>query len=129
MPSLPSSIYAKLDAALDVPISPELRRAGDPTPAVVYELAQVSDVLAMDGTSTGFAVVQARFDCVADGFAAANALAASVVTALDGKWTQGGIAFVATATETSTARAVPDDGQEDAERIATVVMTFATQEV
>lgn len=128
MPSFSEVIFSKLDGALAVPVSPELRRAEDATPAVVYEVTEWAPDFALDGSTVGTASATVRFDCVADRYAAANDLATDVVAALDGSWTLSGLKVVAVSATVSTSRAMPDDGQEDAERVASVTYQFLTME-
>jgi hypothetical protein len=128
VPSFAEAIFAKLDHAISAPVSPELRRVGDPTPAVVYEVTEWNPDFAVGGSTVGTASATVRFDCVADRYTAANDLAFEVIAALGVSWTQSGFKVVAVGAAVSTARAMPDDGQEDAERIASITYQFLTME-
>ena len=128
MRSLHSSIYGRLNGQVSASISPELRRGGVEIPCVVYDLSDQSHDYAMDGTAMGTGTVSVRFDCVAATYAAANTLAMAVADRMGGSWTQATIAFYATAISTSLARIIPDDGQEDVSRVATVSINYQTKE-
>lgn len=128
MPSIVTSLYQKLDGALTQPVSPELRRQSDPTPAVVYEITSYAPSLDMSGTSTGHGRVSVRFDCVADNASTAWDLAETLIGVVDGTWTQNGYQWVLVGVEVAQTRATPDDGQNDAERIATVTAEFQVRE-
>ena len=129
MTTFPEAIYKKVDAGTgSTPVSPELRRAGDSTPAVVYEISQLTFDLEMNGALTGVGTATVRLDCIADSAASAWSLARSVVSAIDGTWTEGTIDAVLTSCNITQSRAMPDDGQDDAERIATVTAEFQFEE-
>jgi len=126
--SLPEAIFDQLDAATTNPVSCELRRQGDPTPAVIYEISSCRWDLDISGTPTGTGTATVRVDCVADRALAAWALAIACRNALDGVWTQGDYTLVATSLEVAQSRAAPDDGQPDAERVATLSAEFQFKE-
>lgn len=122
--SLIEAVFDKLDNATAVPVSPELRREGDPTPAMVYEVTNVAWSLDISGTSTGHGSMTVRVDCVADSVISAWSLAETARTALDGKWTDGDYTLVMRSSEAAMSRANPDDGQADAERVVTLTAEF-----
>jgi hypothetical protein len=127
--TFPEAIYKKVDAGTgSTPVSPELRRHGDSTPAVIYEISQLAFDIEMNGALTGVGSATVRLDCIADSVADAWSLALDVVAAIDGKWTQGTIDVVLTSCNITQTRATPDDGQDDAERIATVTAEFQFEE-
>lgn len=129
MTTFPEAIYAKVDAGTGAtPVSPELRRHGDATPAVVYEITQLVFDLEMNGALTGCGSANVRFDCIADSMADAWSLALDVVAAVDGTWTQGTQSVTLTGCTITQSAANPDDGQDDAERIASVACEFQFKE-
>ncbi len=126
--SLLEALYAKLDAGLTVPVSSELRRQGDQTPAVIYEVTRVAPFLDSTGVAIFAGQMAVRFDCVADNANTAWTTAELVMGAVDGTWTQSGWKFQLTGAEFTQTRAAPDDGQADAERICTVTAEFQFME-
>jgi len=118
--SLPEALYAQLDAATASPVSPELRRQGDATPAVVYEITSCEFSLDMEGTLVQHGRLTVRLDCVADSVVAAWNLAETMIAGIDGSWTRNSYNFVLVSAEIAQSRGNPDDGQSDAERVATV---------
>jgi hypothetical protein len=122
--NLIEALFDKLDASTAVPVSPELRRQDDPTPAVVYEVTNCAWSLDMSGTSPGHGTMSVKIDCVADSVLSAWALAMAVRLGVDNKWTESGYTFVLTAAEAAMSRANPDDGQADAERVVTLSVEF-----
>lgn len=123
------AVYDKVSGQLTEPVSPELRRAGAYAPAVVYELSNCEIDLASDGFVTGTGRATFRFQCVADSAATAYELALKVVSAIDGKWTgTGSCVCVLCGVSIQQSMASPDDGQEDAERIATVTAEIQFKE-
>lgn len=132
-PAIHSAIVSKLTSALGagVPVSPELRRFGDPTPAVVYDVQSGSFDMMLGGATVYLGTFEVRFDCVADRALAAFGLMWDVREALTPRWTNGSgsLRFTATAASFSTAVAVPDDGQGDAERTASLSITFHVEEI
>lgn len=106
-------------------ISPQLRRQGDDTPCIVYEVAEIVRYDTMQAAGT-LCRVTMRLDCVADGYATCRNIAAGVRSAVDGqKFT--GVEYCSIQSETTSA-AVPDDGQGDAERITTITLVAWIQE-
>jgi len=126
--SLPEAIFDRLDAATTNPVSCEIRRQGDPTPAVIYEISSCRWDLDISGKPTGTGTASVRVDCVADRALAAWSLAIVCRDALDGVWTQGTYTLVATSLEVAQSRGAPDDGQPDAERVATLSAEFQFKE-
>jgi hypothetical protein len=126
--SLPEAIFDQLDAATTNPVSCEIRRQGDPTPAVIYEISSCRWDLDISGKPTGTGTASVRVDCVADRALAAWSLAIVCRDALDGVWTQGTYTLVATSLEVAQSRGAPDDGQPDAERVATLSAEFQFKE-
>lgn len=123
------AFYAKLDAGTgSTPVSPELRRAGDPTPAIVYEVTETSFDLASDGLETQTGTASVRIDCVADKADSAYSLARTALASVRGIWTQSGLTAVLVSASISQSRATPDDGQDDAERIASLTCEFQWKE-
>jgi hypothetical protein len=122
--TLLEALYAKLDAGMAVPVSSELRRQGDATPAVVYEVTSMVPFLHADGLNINAGTLSVRMDCVADSAATAWTTALGVMAVVDGTWTQSGWKFQLTGAEFAQTRAAPDDGQADAERICTLTAVF-----
>ena len=86
--SLLTAVYDRLKTISNTTVSPELRRLGDPTPAVNYTV-EWSWSLAMDGSRTEYREATVRAQCFADTLLVAEARAESVAGRLEGKWTQG----------------------------------------
>lgn len=130
MPSgtLIEAFYAKLDAGIAVPVSSELRRQGDATPAVVYEVTRLQPFLDSVGQTVDSGLLSVRLDCVSDSAITAWTTAHSVLAVIDGTWTQSGWKFQLTGAEFAQTRATPDDGQADAERICTLTADFQFME-
>ena len=126
--TLLEALYAKLDAGLAVPVSSELRRQGDATPAVVYEVTGMTVFLDSAGINLDSGQLRVRMDCVADSAVLAWTTAQNALNAIDGTWTQSGWKFQLTAAELAQSRAAPDDGQADAERICTLNAEFQYME-
>lgn len=122
------ALYAKLDAGTAVPVSSELRRQGDQTPAIVYEVTRMAPFLDSTGVSVDAGFLSVRLDCVADNANTAWSTAIGIVAAIDGTWTQSGWKFQLTNVELAQSRGTPDDGQADAERICTVTAEFQFME-
>lgn len=118
------ALYAKLDAGLTVPVSSRIRRQGDASPAVVYEVSRMQPFLDISGASIDSGLMTVRLDCVADNANTAWSTALSVLLAIDGAWTQNGWKFQLTGAEMAQSMAAPDDGQADAERICTLTAEF-----
>jgi hypothetical protein len=95
---------------------------------VIYEISSCRWDLDISGTPTGTGTATVRVDCVADRALAAWSLAIVCRDALDGVWTQGTYTLVATSLEVAQSRAAPDDGQPDAERVATLSAEFQFKE-
>ena len=112
-------------AAVGSRVSPQLRRQGDATPAIVYEVVDVTtyDTLAAKGTLARMTI---RFDCVADGYGTSRGVADTLRTCLDGA-SFDNVQRIFVQQETSSA-AIPDDGQGDAERITTLTAVAWIQE-
>lgn len=126
--SLLEALYAKLDAGLNVPVSSELRRQGDATPAVVYEVTRMQPFLDSTGLTVDSGLMTVRLDCVADNANTAWTTALGVLSVIDGQWTQSGWKFQLSGAEMAQSRAAPDDGQADAERICTLTADFQFME-
>lgn len=126
--SLVEALYTQLDAATASPVSPELRRQGDPTPAVVYEITSCEFSVDMEGTLVQHGKMTLRLDCVADSVVSAWNLAEAMISGIDGKWTRNTYDFVLVGVEIAQTRANPDDGQSDAERVATVTAQLQFKE-
>ena len=127
--TIPEAFYAQLDAGLAVPVSSEIRRHGDPTPAVVYEVTRFSPFLDHSGGYVMSGTLTVRLDCVADAANVAWTTGLDAVAAIDGLWSRNGWQFQMTSVEMAQTRAAPDDGQADAERICVVTAEFQVREI
>lgn len=125
--SLLTAVYDRLKTISNTTVSPELRRLGDPTPAVNYTV-EWSWSLAMDGSRTEYREATVRAQCFADTLLVAEARAESVAAKLDGKWTQGNYSAVCRALSCAQGMAQPDDGQGDAERYVIVTAELQIRE-
>lgn len=122
-----TAIYDRLKTISNTTISPELRRLGDPTPAVNYSVSW-DWALAMDGSRTEYRLATVRAQCVADTILVAEARAESVAGRLQGKWTQGSYTCTCRSLGFEQGMAVPDDGQGDAERFVNVTAELQVKE-
>lgn len=122
------ALYTKATSVSGLVLSPDLRREGSASPAVVYEITSASFDLEVGGWIMPTSAVDVRWEVVADSLITAWDLAWSVRTAVDGTWTIGSLTFVMTAASMSTGMATPDDGQADAERIVTLNTSFQVTE-
>jgi hypothetical protein len=125
--SLITAIYDRLKTITNTTVSPELRRLGDPTPAVNYSV-EWEWALAMDGSRTEYRTATVRAQCFADTLLVAEARAESVAGKLDGKWTQGAYSAVCRSVACAQGMAQPDDGQGDAERYVIVTAELQIKE-
>lgn len=132
MPSPESIVIAHIGgevADLDGKISPGIRASGIALPAATYR-ATIQAHPAMNGAST-VQRVQIELDIVAETYAEARVLADAVAAACDHATVSGLQSLHVEGQSTDTA--LPDDGQGDAERIATITLvawtaTTATEE-
>lgn len=125
--SLVTAIYDRLKTIANTTVSPELRRLGDPTPAINFTVGW-EWVLAMDGLRTEVRTATVRAQCFADTLLVAEGRALSAVGRLEGEWTQGNYAAVCRSISCEQGMAMPDDGQGDAERFVTVTAELQIQE-
>lgn len=126
--SIIEALYAKMNAGTAVPVSCELRRQGDSTPAIVYEVTRVAPFLDSTGVNVDAGVMSVRIDAVADSANTAWNTAVQILGVIDGTWTQNGWKFQLTDAELAQSRAAPDDGQADAERICSLTAQFQFME-
>ena len=122
------ALYAKASGVAGISLSPELRREGSPTPAVVYEITSADFMVELGGNITNMTMIDVRWEAVADSLVAAWDLAWSLRGAVDGSWTEGKLNFLLTSASMSTSMATPDDGQGDAERSVTLSTSFQVSE-
>lgn len=127
---LVQSLYQKMETT-GWPVSTGLRRAGDQTPAIVYELTQVDIDFAMNGVAAGSYTAQVSIDCVANTSLDAWLVASDTLAALDTNIvdTPNNISFIISTATASARTEVPDDGQSDAERVVTLVLTILAKEI
>jgi hypothetical protein len=126
--TIPEAIYAQLDRVVSRPVSSEVRRQDDPTPAVVYEVTAARWDLAIDGFYVGTGQTTVRIDCVAPTALQAWSLAMLCRGAIGGRWTQGKYELVLVSLDVSQTKASIDDGTADATRVATIVAEFQFKE-
>lgn len=118
------NLYSRVAAAMPtVPVSLGLRRAGAETPAVVYELQSADMDCTMGGGLTVFRGTVA-FHCVADLGTDALATLDDLIQAIDGNHTANNIQTTLVSMSINCQTSIPDDGQGDAERVASVVAIF-----
>lgn len=114
-------------------VSVGMRNAGTATPCMVYELTAANLDAQMRGVvaDTNHWTISVEVACIADTVEAVTQMADSVAAL----WTSGTIVDAGNAcnlmmSELSVAFSAetPDDGQQDAERIATITMTILASE-
>ena len=130
LPKLAQALYVKM-AAPGWPVSTGLRRAGDSTPAVIFEITQVDIDFAMNGVASGSYTMQVTIDCVANTALDAWGVASDMISALDTNLVDNvnNISFIISTATASARTEVPDDGQSDAERVVTLVLTILAKEI
>jgi hypothetical protein len=122
------ALYTRATTVAGLVLSPDLRREGDPTPAMSYEITSASFSVETDGRINEVTAIEVRWEAVADSLITAWDLAWSVRGAIDGKWGVGSLDFVLTSASMSSGMATPDDGQGDAERVVTLTTSFLVME-
>jgi hypothetical protein len=107
-------------------VSAGLRRAGNPTPCIVYEITQVDFEVAMPGQVIPHYTMQVTADCVADTALQAWNVVDDLLSVFTGNYdnTADDIILVLVAASASARTETPDDGQSDAERVVSLVMTI-----
>ena len=107
-------------------VSVGLRRAGNATPCIVYEVTQVDFEVAMTGRVIPHYTMQVTADCVADTALTAWTVVDDLLAAFTGNIdnTADDIMLVLVAASASARTETPDDGQSDAERVVSLVMTI-----
>ena len=127
---LTKALYLKMSTS-GFPVSTGLRRAGDSTPAVIYEITQIDIDFAMRGVASGSYTMQVSIDCVANTALEAWDVASEMITQLDTNVVDNvnNISFIISTATASARTEVPDDGQSDAERVVTLVLTILAKEI
>ena len=103
-----------------------LRRAGNSTPCIVYEITQVDFEVSMPGQVIPHYTMQVTADCVADTALEAWSVADDLLSVFAGNIddTARDIVLVIVAVNATARTETPDDGQSDAERVVSLVMTI-----
>jgi hypothetical protein len=107
-------------------VSVGLRRAGNSTPCIVYEVTQVDFEVAMTGKVIPHYTMQVTADCVADTALEAWTVVDDLLATFTGNIDNAvdDIMLVLVAVNASARTETPDDGQSDAERVVSLVMTI-----
>lgn len=130
--SISKAVYDALSTTVYT-VSVGMRNAGTPTPCMVYELTAANLDAQMRGVvaDTNHWTISVEVACIADTVETVTQMADSVAAL----WTGGTIVDAGNScnlmmSELSVAFSAetPDDGQQDAERIATITMTILASE-
>lgn len=114
-------------------VSVGMRNAGTPTPCMVYELTAANLDAQMRGTvgDTNHWIISVEVACIADTVEVVTQMADAVVAL----WESGTIVdagnnckLMMSELSVAFSAETPDDGQQDAERIATITMTILASE-
>jgi hypothetical protein len=113
------------------PVSVGLRRAGDSTPMIVYEVSQVDIDCLMIGGDAGHYTISVTADCVADTSLLAWTVASDLVDVFSGVYVDNAenIKLVLSGVNATARTETPDDGQSDAERVVSVTLTILGKEI
>ena len=124
------SLYATIkNAKTDVSVG--LRRAGDPTPYIVYEVTQMDVEVSMPSKLSGHYTMQVTAVCVANTAIDAWDVADDLLDQFSGNVVDNvnDITLVLVAVAASARTDAPDDGQSDAERVVTLVLTILAKDI
>ncbi|MFZ4809393.1 MAG: hypothetical protein ACOYLQ_19230 [Hyphomicrobiaceae bacterium] len=130
--SISKSIYETLGATTYT-VSVGMRNAGTPTPCMVYELTSATLDAQMRGVvaNRNHWIISVEVACIADTVETVTQMADSVA----GLWALGTIVdagndckLMMSEMSVAFSAETPDDGQQDAERIATITMTILASE-
>ena len=124
------SLYVAINGA-KTEVSVGLRRAGDPTPYIVYEVTQMDVDVCMPSKLAGHYTMQVTAECVANTAIDAWDVADDLLAQFSGNVvdTANDITLVLVAVSASARTDAPDDGQSDAERVVTLVLTILAKDI
>ena len=124
------SLYVAINVA-KTEVSVGLRRAGDPTPYIVYEVTQMDVDVCMPSKLAGHYTMQVTAECVANTAIDAWDVADDLLDQFSGNVVDNvnDITLVLVAVAASARTDAPDDGQSDAERVVTLVLTILAKDI
>lgn len=126
------AVYTLLSANLTPTVHVGMRRAGDSSPCYVYEITQAECPTIIEGKVPTLAtwVITVEIAAVADTVDAVTDMADDVIALFNGPVTNvpNNCKLVLAGVGVALSAETPDDGKQDAERIATVTMTILVQE-
>jgi hypothetical protein len=124
------SLYMVFGGA-KTPVSVGLRRAGDPTPYIVYEITQMDIDISMPSKLAGHYTMQITAECVANTAMEAWDAADDLLAQFSGNVVDNvnDITLVLVTVGATARTDAPDDGQSDAERIVTLVITILAKDI
>lgn len=131
--NISKSVYDLLSST-SYTVSVGMRNAGTATPCMIYELTSATLDMQMRGvvTDTNHWTISVEIAAVADTVEACTQMAQSVV----GLWESGPVTDITYSCKLALgdlsvafSAETPDDGQQDAERIATITMTILVAEL
>ena len=124
------SLYLVISGA-KTEVSVGLRRAGDPTPYIVYEVTQMDVEVSMPSKLAGHYTMQVTAQCVANTAIEAWDAADDLLAQFSGNVVDNAndITLVLVGVNATARTDVPDDGQSDAERIVTLVLTILAKDI
>lgn len=123
------SLYVTIDGSkTDVAVG--LRRAGDPTPYIVYEVTQMEIDISMPSKLAGHYTMQVTAECVANTAIDAWDVADDLLEQFNGNIVDivNDITLVLVSVSATARTDAPDDGQSDAERVVTLLLTILAKD-
>jgi hypothetical protein len=130
--NISKAVYKSLSMTVYT-VSVGMRNAGTPTPCMVYELTAANLDAQMRGvvTDTNHWTISVEVACIADTVETVTQMVDAVVALWDsGTITDPGeCKLMMSELSVAFSAETPDDGQQDAERIATITMTILATEL
>lgn len=130
--SISKAVYAHMVGQLTQTVHVGMRRAEAASPCYVYEITGAEATTVMEGKVPTPAnwVITVEVACVADTVDVATAMADALVASFNGVITNvpNKCKLVLAGVSVALSAEVPDDGKQDAERIATATLTILVQE-
>lgn len=126
------AVYALLSGNLTPTVHVGMRRAGDETPCYIYEITQAECPTIIEGRVPTLShwIVTVEIAAVADTVDAVTDMADDVIDLFTGPITSvpNTCKLVLSGASVAMSAETPDDGKQDAERIATITLTILVQE-
>lgn len=130
--SISKAIYAHLTGNLVPTVHVGMRRAGDETPCYVYEITQAECPTVLEGKVPTLPqwIITLEIAAVADTVDTVTDMADDVVQTFGGVITDATnkCKLVLSGVSVALSAETPDDGKQDAERIATITLQILVQE-